>query len=77
VLPGRVIVAAPHRVRENVVGIVYLLELLGASSACRVVMGDPVGMGFEGRTARVKDGLSRSEGGKPLIRIANFLRRRS
>ena len=48
VLAGGVVVAAARWVGESVVGVVDLLEFLGAGSALGGVGGDTVGMGFEG-----------------------------
>jgi len=53
-LPGCVIVATPNRVGENVISAVYLLELLRARGVGGIVVGDPVRVGFKGRTADVE-----------------------
>lgn len=43
-----VVVSAPRGVREGVVGVVYLLEFLGAGAAFRAVGGDAIRVVFEG-----------------------------
>jgi hypothetical protein len=45
---GGVVVFAAGGITEDIVGIVYLLELLCAGGAGRVIVGDSVGVGFEG-----------------------------
>lgn len=45
---GRVVITATIRVRESVVSVVDLLELLGARRTLGGVRGDTVGMGFQG-----------------------------
>jgi len=45
---GGVVVSATDGITEDIVGVVYLLELLCAGGASRVIVGDSVGVGFEG-----------------------------
>jgi hypothetical protein len=77
VAAGGVVVGAAGGVGEGVVGVVYLLEFLGAGGAFGGIGRDSVGVVFQGLSERMGQsdggGVSEGKGGVLFIRISDLL----